>query len=48
VANAVNIFDRYLSITQNIPLDYVQCIAVASLLISAKIEDKSLNALYLS
>jgi hypothetical protein len=47
-ANSVNIFDRYLSLTQNIPLDHMQCTAVASLLISAKLEDKSLSAIYLS
>lgn len=48
LANAVNIFDRYLSLTLNIPLDHVQCTAVACLLIAAKLEDKSLNASYLS
>ena len=37
LANAVNIFDRYLSVTQNIPLDHIQCTAVACLLISAKL-----------
>lgn len=37
LANAVNIFDRYLSLTLNIPLDHVQCTAVASLMISAKL-----------
>lgn len=48
LANAVNIFDRYLSLTINIPLDHVQCSAVASLLIAGKLEDKSLSAVYLS
>jgi hypothetical protein len=37
LANAVNIFDRYMSLTLNIPLDHIQCTAVGSLLISAKL-----------
>jgi hypothetical protein len=37
LANAVNIFDRYLSVTLNIPLDYLQCTAVAALSIAAKL-----------
>lgn len=37
LANAVNILDRYLSLTLNIPLDHIQCTAVTSLLISAKL-----------
>lgn len=37
LANAVNLFDRYLSRTLNIPIDHVQCTAVSCLLISAKL-----------
>lgn len=37
LANAVNIFDRYLCSTQNIPLRHMQCIAASSLLIAAKL-----------
>ncbi len=48
LANAVNILDRYLSLTSNIPLDHIQCTAVGALLIAAKLEDKSLTAYYLS